>query len=143
MLWGAADSRSHDRGDFAPRFREADVLRLMEIINRVRRDVWKQQPEAFFRQAILDATARLPRRPAMQAGMDMSYKGLWAIMLWCFHWPTRRRYIWSIAAATAPAVSSPPGISIGAIDLCLPRLSRDSPAPRHGLQSDRTFGSLG
>ena len=65
-------------GDFCRRFSEAEVLRLREIINQVRRDVWKQQPEAFFRQAILDGDGTMAETTGeCKEGMDMSYKGLW------------------------------------------------------------------
>src|SRR5262249_24526278 len=42
-------------GDFWRRFQEADVLTLMETINRARLHVWSQQPADFFHEAILDA----------------------------------------------------------------------------------------
>jgi hypothetical protein len=65
-------------GDFCRRFSEAEVLHLMEIINRVRRDVWKQQPEAFFRQAIIDGDGTIAETTGeCKKGMDISYKGLW------------------------------------------------------------------
>jgi hypothetical protein len=65
-------------GDFCRRFSEAEVLCLMEVINRVRRDVWKRQPQAFFRQAILDADGTIAETTGeCKAGMDISYKGLW------------------------------------------------------------------
>src|SRR5437762_1432110 len=41
-------------GDFCRRFHESDVLTLMETINAARLRVWSQQPEDFFREAILD-----------------------------------------------------------------------------------------
>jgi hypothetical protein len=65
-------------GDFCRRFSEAEVLRLMEIINQVRRGVWKQQPEAFFRQAIIEADGTIAETTGeCKEGMDLSYKGLW------------------------------------------------------------------
>jgi hypothetical protein len=65
-------------GDFCRRFSEAEVLRLMEIINQVRRDVWKQQPEAFFRQAIIDGDGTIAETTGeCKEGMDVSYKGVW------------------------------------------------------------------
>jgi hypothetical protein len=65
-------------GDFCRRFSEADVLTLMEIINRVRRNVWQQQPESFFRQAIVEADGTIAETTGeCKEGMDMSYKGVW------------------------------------------------------------------
>src|SRR4030065_758245 len=50
----------------------------MEIINRVRREGWKQQPEAFSRQAIIDGDGTIAETTGeCKEGMDMSYKGLW------------------------------------------------------------------
>ena len=42
-------------GDFCRRFSLDDVMTLMEIINRVRLEVWKKQPDEFFRQAVIEA----------------------------------------------------------------------------------------
>jgi hypothetical protein len=65
-------------GDFCRRFSEADVLTLMEIINRVRQNVWKHQPESFFRRAILEADGTIAETTGeCKEGMDMSYKGVW------------------------------------------------------------------
>ncbi len=65
-------------GDFCRRFTAEDVLTLMAIINRVRQNVWKQQPETFFRQAILEADGTMAETTGeCKEGMDVSYKGLW------------------------------------------------------------------
>jgi hypothetical protein len=65
-------------GDFCRRFSLQDVMTLREIIDRVRRDVWKQQPEAFFRQALLDGDGTIAETTGeCKEGMDISYKGLW------------------------------------------------------------------
>jgi hypothetical protein len=41
-------------GDFCRRFRGADVEVLMDLVNRTRLKVWKEQPEAFFEEANSD-----------------------------------------------------------------------------------------
>jgi hypothetical protein len=65
-------------GDFCRRFTVADVRTLMEIVNRVRQNVWKQQPESFFRQAIVEADGTIAATTGeCKEGMDISYKGLW------------------------------------------------------------------
>jgi len=65
-------------GDFCRRFTARDVMTLMEIINQVRQDVWKQQPDPFFRQAILEADGTIAETTGeCKEGMDVSYKGLW------------------------------------------------------------------
>ena len=42
-------------GDFCRQFQLMDVLDLMDIINKTRVRVWKQQPAEFFAQAVIDA----------------------------------------------------------------------------------------
>ncbi len=65
-------------GDFCRRFEAADVETLMDTINAVRVKVWKDQPQAFFEEAILDADGTIaPTTGECKEGMDMSYKGLW------------------------------------------------------------------
>jgi len=65
-------------GDFCRRFTVEDVMTLMEIINRVRQNVWKQQPQSFFRQAILEADGTIAETTGeCKEGMDISYKGVW------------------------------------------------------------------
>ena len=46
-------------GDFCRRFGSADVERLMDTLNDTRLRVWKQQPDAFFDEAFLDADGTL------------------------------------------------------------------------------------
>jgi len=65
-------------GDFCRRFTVADVLTLMEIVNRVRQNVWKRQPETFFRQALVEADGTIAETTGeCKEGMDISYKGVW------------------------------------------------------------------
>ena len=65
-------------GDFGRRFRVPDIETLMNTINRVRLGVWKQQPHAFFEQAIIDADGTLAATYGeCKQGMDISYKGSW------------------------------------------------------------------
>jgi len=65
-------------GDFCRRFSELDVLRLQQIFNLVRQTVWKQQPEAFFDHAVLDADGTIaPTLGECKAGMDIAYNGQW------------------------------------------------------------------
>src|SRR3954469_17386639 len=46
-------------GDFLRRFTAADIDALQEVFNRQRVRVWRQQPEAFFEQAIIEADGTL------------------------------------------------------------------------------------
>src|SRR4051794_8745229 len=46
-------------GDFCRRFNGGDVEQLMAIINETRLRAWKEQPDAFFDEAFLDADGTL------------------------------------------------------------------------------------
>jgi hypothetical protein len=65
-------------GDFCRRFTEADVERLMGIFNETRLRVWKQQPEDFFDEAIIDADGTIaPSDGWCKQGVDIAYNGIW------------------------------------------------------------------
>ena len=65
-------------GDFLRRFQQKDILTLMGVINDHRLLVWRQQPQAFFEHAILEADGTLAGTTgACKQGMDLSYDGVW------------------------------------------------------------------
>jgi hypothetical protein len=65
-------------GDFCRRFEPEDVETLMAILNEVRLDVWREQPEEFFAEAFIDGDGTLaPTLGECKQGMDISYKGDW------------------------------------------------------------------
>jgi Transposase DDE domain group 1 len=65
-------------GDFCRRFHQADVLTLMETINTARLRVWSQQPEEFFREAILDVDGTIVGTDAeCKPGIDIASNGVW------------------------------------------------------------------
>ncbi len=65
-------------GDFCRRFRQADVLTLLDIFDEVRLRVWASQPAAFFTQATLDMDGTLvPTTGECKEGMDIAYDGTW------------------------------------------------------------------
>ena len=65
-------------GDFCRRFSAADVERLMDTINEVRLGVWRQQPQAFFEEAVIDVDGMLaPTTGECKEGMDIAYNGQW------------------------------------------------------------------
>ncbi len=65
-------------GDFCRRFEPGDVESLMEAANDVRLKVWRQQPEGFFDEAVVDADGTLaPTRGECKDGMDIAYDGTW------------------------------------------------------------------
>jgi hypothetical protein len=65
-------------GDFCRRLDMADILGLMEVFNATRLKVWRQQPQAFFRQAIIEADGTIVETTGeCKQGMDISYNGQW------------------------------------------------------------------
>jgi hypothetical protein len=65
-------------GDFCRRFGPCDIFLLQEIFNTTRRKVWREQPESFFEEAVLDADGTMVETTGeCKQGMDISYKGEW------------------------------------------------------------------
>jgi hypothetical protein len=65
-------------GDFLRRFKAAHIDALMEAINAKRLAVWRQQPDAFFAQAIIEADGSVVGTTGQcKQGIDLSYNGTW------------------------------------------------------------------
>ena len=65
-------------GDFCRHFKPYHVNLLQDIFDEVRIGVWKQQPESFFDQAVLDADGTLVATAAQcKEGIDIAYDGTW------------------------------------------------------------------
>jgi hypothetical protein len=65
-------------GDFCRRFEAGDIDRLQEVFNETRLKVWRQQPEAFFEEAILEADGTMVETTGeCKQGIDINYKGQW------------------------------------------------------------------
>jgi hypothetical protein len=65
-------------GDFCRRFQPYHINVLQDIFDDVRIGVWKQQPDSFFDQAILDADGTLvPTAAECKEGVDIAYDGTW------------------------------------------------------------------
>ena len=65
-------------GDFCRRFDEYHINVLQDSYDEVRIGVWKQQPDAFFAQAILDADGTLVATDAEhKEGIGIAYDGTW------------------------------------------------------------------
>ena len=65
-------------GDFCRRFGFADIINLMEVYNATRVKVWRQQPKAFFREAIIEGDGTMVETTGeCKQGMDINYDGLW------------------------------------------------------------------
>ena len=66
-------------GDFCRRFETVEQIEtLMDAINEARLNVWRQQPEEFFREATIDADGTLAETTGeCKEGMDIAYNGTW------------------------------------------------------------------
>jgi hypothetical protein len=65
-------------GDFLRRFREADIVALMDGINSIRRELWLRLPPEERRKAILDSDGTdAPTAGEKKEGIGLSYKGIW------------------------------------------------------------------
>jgi Transposase DDE domain group 1 len=65
-------------GDFLRRFKPAHIDALMDVINSKRLAVWRQQPDAFFEQAIIEADGSVVETAGeCKQGIDVSYDGRW------------------------------------------------------------------
>lgn len=65
-------------GDFTRRFKETDIVKLMECFNATRRKVWDLQSDDFLEEAVIDVDGTIaPTLGRCKEGMDISYKGIW------------------------------------------------------------------
>jgi len=65
-------------GDFCRRFSDSSVRTLMDAIDEARLNVWRQQPDEFFDEAVIDMDGTLVVTTGeCKEGMDISYKGTW------------------------------------------------------------------
>ena len=65
-------------GDFCRRFNHASIHRLMDVFNQTRKQVWRQQPDEFFEQAIIEADGTMVETTGeCKQGIDINYKGQW------------------------------------------------------------------
>ncbi len=65
-------------GDFLRRFKDYDVEKLMDAINRSRRSVWLQQPSTARRLALIDVDGTIVETLGeCKEGADFAYNGKW------------------------------------------------------------------
>jgi hypothetical protein len=65
-------------GDFCRRFAAYDIGVLQEVFNDTRLKVWRQQPDEFFEQAVLDADGTMVETTGeCKEGIDVNHKGQW------------------------------------------------------------------
>lgn len=65
-------------GDFCRRFTPSDIATLEEVFNEIRLKVWRQQGDAFFDEAIIEADGTMVETTGeCKQGMDVNHKGQW------------------------------------------------------------------
>jgi hypothetical protein len=65
-------------GDLCRRFERSDIESLQNAINESHLRVWRQQPRAFFDEAVIEADGTLvPTKGECKEGADFNYKGEW------------------------------------------------------------------
>ena len=65
-------------GDFCRRFTADDINTLQEVFNLVRLKVWRQQPDEFFDEAVIEADGTMVETTGeCKGGMDINHKGQW------------------------------------------------------------------
>ena len=65
-------------GDFCRRFTPADINSLQEVFNETRTKVWKQQPDSFFEEAVIEADGTMVETTGeCKQGIDINHKGQW------------------------------------------------------------------
>ena len=65
-------------GDFCRRFSKLSIHVLMEAFNETRLQVWRQQPDTFFEEAIIDADGTMVETTGQcKEGIDINHKGQW------------------------------------------------------------------
>jgi hypothetical protein len=68
-------------GDFCRRFTPADINKLQEVFNETRTKVWKQQPDSFFEEAVIEADGTMVETTGeCKQGIDINHKGQWALL---------------------------------------------------------------
>ena len=68
-------------GDFCRRFSFLSILLLMEVFNSIRMKVWRQQPDSFFEEALIEGDGTIVETAGeCKEGIDINYKGQW-----CYH----------------------------------------------------------
>jgi len=65
-------------GDFCRRFDAGSIDRLQEVFNEARLKLWRQQPQGFFEEAVLDADGTMVETTGeCKQGMDINHAGQW------------------------------------------------------------------
>ena len=133
-------------GDFCRRFSEADVITLMDAINRGRLRVWAQQPSEFFDEAIVDADGTIvPSDAECKQGMDFAYDGQYGYhpLLISLANTAEPLFLFN-RSGNRPSQELADVYLDKAVKLCPSSgLPQDPAAGRHQIRSDQASGSLG
>lgn len=79
-------------GDFCRRFTAADIMSLQAVFDPARLRVWRQQPAAFFAEAVLDMDGSLVETNGRcKEGMDIASDRTWGSHPWSSPWLTPAR----------------------------------------------------
>jgi hypothetical protein len=65
-------------GDYCRRHGRQEIMKLMDVTNETRSEVWKRQPDNFFNVARIDGDGTIVKTYGeCKEGMGLSYKGVW------------------------------------------------------------------
>ncbi|QTA77924.1 Transposase family protein, DDE domain-containing [Desulfonema limicola] len=65
-------------GDFLRRFEKEDIIKLMDIKNKIRQRIWEQQSQNFKKEAVINVDGTICKTTGeCKEGMDISYNGQW------------------------------------------------------------------
>jgi hypothetical protein len=132
-------------GDFCRRFAEPDVERLTDTLNEARLRVWKQQPDSFFDEALIDADGTLaPTDGWCKQGVDIVYNGVWGYHpLVVSLANTREPLFLANRSGNRPRTSTPTATSTGRSPCAVGEASARSPCgatPTSPRRSNSTAG---
>ena len=133
-------------GDFCRRFDAADIFRLQAIFNATRLKVWRQQPKAFFEEAILEADGTMVETSGeCKQGMDINYKGQWGYHPLVLSLANTGEPLFVVNRSGNRPSHEQAALLLRSGDRAVPpgRLPEDPPARRHRLHADRAPGPLG
>ena len=133
-------------GDFCRRFEPGDVESLMDAANEVRLGVWRQQPESFFEEAVLDADGTLAETTGeCKQGMDVAYNGTWGYHPLVISMANTQEPLYLVNRSGNRPSHEGAGRTVRPGHRTVPTggVSSDSSARRHRLQPDSASGWMG
>ena len=132
-------------GDFCRRFDGEQINALMDVFNETRVKVWRQQPAAFFDEAVIDADGTMVETTGeCKEGMDISYKGEWGYNALVLSLANTGEPLYLInRPGSRPSQEHAAEYFDKAIELCTKAgLPPCAVARRHGVLADAASGSV-